>query len=143
MVAIKSLDAIAAKFVAKASAAGPDYEAGVRQPRNDYARNTLAAETSYDQGVTAAIGRKSFGKGVQKAGTGKWQAKSLSKGVTRYGPGVADAKDDFQSGFTKSHGIISALQLPAKRAKGDPGNIQRVAAIAKALRDGKTAGGGA
>ena len=138
MVKIKSIDVIAKKFVAKASAAGPDYESGVRSPKEDYATAAKAAEGSFEQGIQAAIARKSFGKGVSKAGTTKWQNKSLSKGVARYPTGVADAEQEFNQGFAPYASTISSLTLPPRRAKGDPGNLARVAAIAKALRDKKT-----
>jgi hypothetical protein len=138
MVNIKPIGVIAAKFVKNAQAAAPDYEAGVRAPQNDYARNTIAAEATYNAGIQAAIGRKAFSKGVTQAGTQKWQDKSISKGVVRYPAGVADAEPDFTKGFAPFADTISRLTLPQKRAKGDPANLQRVAVIAKALRDKKT-----
>lgn len=143
MVKIKPIDVIAKKFVAKASAAGPDYDAGIRSPSADYATQAKAAEGTYEQGVQAAIGRKAFGKGVSRAGTQKWQNKSLSKGVARYPAGVADAEQEFNAGFGPYASVIAGITLPARRAKGDPSNIARVTAIAKALRDKKTGGAGA
>jgi hypothetical protein len=147
MVNIKPIAVISAKYVKNAQAAAPDYEAGIRTPQNDYARNTIAAEGSYNSGVQAAIGRKAFSKGVSASGTQKWQDKSISKGVPRYPAGVADAEPDFTKGFSPYADTLSRLTLPPSRAKGDPANLQRVAVIAKALRDKKigmsgSAGGG-
>ena len=136
----KSMSDIAEKWVRKAQGAGQDYAAGVRSPKADWQSQTAAAAPNYAAGVTAAIGRQAFEKGVSAAGTQKWQAKAISKGVPRYPTGVAAAKDDFSKGFTPFLSVIQGVDLPARGPKGDPGNYARVTAIGQALHNAKVGG---
>ncbi len=138
MVAIRSVEKISTKYVDRASTAGPQYEAGVRDPLKDWAAETGASEPSYNKGVQDGIGRKAFSKGVKETGTGEWQDKAIKKGVGRFPEGVRVAGPDYTEGFTKAHDTIAALTLPERRPKGDPANIQRVAVITSALRKSKT-----
>ena len=118
----------------RASASGADYEAGIRNPRKDWAKATAEAETNFESGIRQAVAEKRFSKGVQKAGTSKWSAKALSKGVDRYPAGVADAEDEYARGVKPYLDAIEAVSLPPRGPKGDPRNLQRVKAINDALR---------
>lgn len=142
MVAIRSVDVIAAKWKNKAGASGADYEAGVRAPLKDWQRETEAGSGNYNTGVQQAIARGAFAGGVRKVGTKKWQEKSISKGPARYTGGVADAENDYRTGFGPIQAAISRVSLPTRGPAGDPRNLQRVNAIAAALRAVKTGGGG-
>jgi hypothetical protein len=137
---IKSADVIAKKYATRGAAAGTDYAAGVANPRQDWNAATAAAASTYAAGVQQAIGNGSFVKGVNAAGTAKWQRKAQSTGAQRYGPGVQAAQGDYQNGVAPYLQVIAGLTLPPRAPKGDPGNIQRVAAIAQALRAKKLAG---
>lgn len=137
MAKIKDLSRISAKWARVASASGAEYEEGVRNPRVDWKTATQAAEQNYEQGVQASIQRKAFGKGVNKAGTEKWQTNSIEKGPGRYTQGVALAQSAYEDGFAPFRTVIANTNLPARGPKGDPKNIQRVAVIAKALHDEK------
>ena len=144
MVAIKSVSDIAAKWARVTPGRSADYEAGVRAPRASWATQAAAAEPAFQAGVAAAASRKAFSGGVRKAGDEKWSRKSLSVGVSRYGPGVGAATADFQAGFADFAATIGSTSIPARRAKGDPANIQRVTLLADALHKKKlamTAGG--
>ena len=110
---------------------------GVQNPAKDWKNETAASESRYEAGVQESIRGKRFGKGVSEAGTAKWQEKTLAKGTQRWGPGVQVAQSDFEEGFEPFRNVIAGLSLPAKFPKGDPRNIQRVAAVAKALHDKK------
>lgn len=145
MAAIKSMDRIVAKWKRVAAASGEEYRVGIENPKADWAAMTKAAEPRYEAGVTGAISRKGFGKGVTKAGTEKWQRMSLAKGPTRWSEGIGLAGDAYAEGFAPYARIIAATTLPARGPKGSPQNIQRVAVIAKALYDEriKRMGGGA
>jgi len=138
MAGIKSASAIAAKWARVTPQRAPDYEEGVKSPRRPWAESAKRAEEAYKAGVTAAAQAGRYGKGVDAAGNEKWQKKALEKGVARYGPGVQVAADDYERGFAPYRDVIERTTLPPKYPKGDPRNIQRVAAIAKALRDAKT-----
>ena len=133
MAQIKPLTDTSGKWGRRAGSAGPEYEQGVKNPKREWEASTKAAEVAYEQGVQAAIGRKAFGKGV----TGKqsrWQTKAAEVGSGRYGGGVQAAVQDYEQGFAPYHQTISSLSLPPRGAKGSPQNLQRVAAVANALR---------
>lgn len=137
MAEIKDLNASADKWQRVSSGAAREYEEGVKNPRKDWAANTAASESAYEQGVTQAISRKSFGKGVAAAGTAKWQQGAIDKGTKRWGPGIALAGDAYRRGFAPYQEVISRTTLPPRGPKGDPGNIQRVIVMAEALHNEK------
>jgi len=137
MAAIKSADRIKAKWKRVTAAAQTEYEEGIDNPRTDWATATKAAEKNYEQGVQQSISRKSFGKGVSKAGTDKWQKNAREKGPTRFTQGVNLSEDRYAEGFEPYRRVIETTSLPARGPKGDPSNINRVATIAKALHDEK------
>lgn len=142
MVAIRSTADSAAKYSRRAGSAGPEYEAGVRQPRKDWKTETKAAQARYEAGVQQAITDKRFGKGVDKAGTAKWQENAIAKGPGRYSEGVRLAENSYADAFAPFQAVIAGLTLPPRGPKGDPNNIKRVEVIAKALHDAKIARAG-
>ncbi len=114
-----------------------DYQEGVQNPKKSWAASTTAAAGAQAAGVQQAIAEKRFEKGVAKAGDSKWQAKAISKGVDRFGPGVQAAKGDYEQGVAPYLSVIASTTLPPKFAKGDPRNIERVRVMAAALRNAK------
>lgn len=141
MPAVKPLDRISDKWARVAAVSTPEYEAGIANPRRPWAEATADAESSYEQGVQAAISRKAFAKGVRNAGNAKWQNAAMTKGKDRWAAGIAGSKEAYSRGFAPYRTVIENVQLPARGPKGDPKNIQRVAIIAKALHDAKLANG--
>ena len=132
----------AARWVRRAGAAQPEYEAGVKDPRNDWQQATVAAAPVQAAAVQQAIAQKRYERGVQKAGTDKWRNKSLSKGSQRYAPGVADGQNDYANAVQPFLDKLASIQLPPRGPKGDPKNYQRVVVIGQALNQLKQAGGG-
>jgi len=137
---IKSADLIAKKYTTRAGAAGADYQAGVQNPRTDWAQATEQSSNAWAAGVQQAASNGSFSKGVTKAGTPKWQRKAAGVGASRYPAGVQAATTDYQNGIAPYLQVLSGLQLPPRGPKGDPGNINRVSAVAAALRSKKLNG---
>lgn len=125
------------KWVRKAAASGQDYQAGVENPRTDWASATAAAAPVQAQAVQEAIRRNAFAQGVAKAGNQRWQSKSVSKGVARYGPGVADAAQDYAQGVAPYLQVIEQTKLPARGPRGDARNYERVRVMGEALRNAK------
>lgn len=136
---IKDLSRIASKWTTVTPQRQNEYVDGVNNPRADWASQTQAASGRYASGVQAAITNKSFDKGVQKAGTAKWQKNATEKGPQRWAQGVQLGVDNYQKGFAPYAQVISNTTLPARGPKGDPANINRVAVMAKALNDAKKA----
>jgi hypothetical protein len=140
MPAIKPIKEIAEKWTRVTPGRAEDYRIGVTTPRKDWGDETAAAEGRYKAGVSKAATEGRFGKGVKKAGTDKWKKKTLAKGPTRFSEGVMIAGPDYEEGFGPYADVIARTELPPRGAKGDPANIARVAAIAKALYEKKIAG---
>lgn len=138
MANIKDSSAIAEKWARVTPQRTEDYEKGVKNPLKDWKASTLAAADAQAKGIQQAITEKRFEKGVSAAGTDKWQARAASKGVDRWGPGVQVARSDYEQGFAPYAQKIASTSLPPRFPKGDPRNLERVAAIAKALRSVKT-----
>lgn len=117
-----------------------DYQQGVQNPKVPWAEATLAAEKNQADGIQEAIRDKRFAKGVAKAGNSAWQQGALQKGVNRFGEGVQVSQEKYNSGFAPYAQVIEATNLPPRYPKGDPRNVERVKAIALALRNKKVKG---
>jgi hypothetical protein len=137
---IKGADVISKKYATRGGAAAADYAAGVAAPRQPWAASTAAAAATYASGVQQSISNGSFVKGVTAAGDAKWSRKATTVGASRYGPGVQAAQQDYAAGVAPYLSVLSSLSLPPRGPKGDPGNVQRVQAIAQALRAKKISG---
>jgi hypothetical protein len=137
MANIKSMDRIVDKWKRVATGAAEEYRVGIENPKADWATETKNAETRYQAGVTSAISRKAFGKGVSKAGTSKWQSMSIAKGPSRWSEGIGLSGEAYREGFEPYARVLSSLSLPERGHKGDPKNIARVTAVANALHNEK------
>jgi hypothetical protein len=140
MANIRSMDEIAAKYARVTPGRSTDYANGVKSPKKDWKTETINAKDAYAQGVQESIGRGAFEKGVNKAGTAKWQQKAVDLGTTRWGAGVTAAQGDYNTGFAPYQAVIAGLVLPPAGPKGDPRNFDRVVKIGTALHAKKIAG---
>lgn len=133
MVKVKTIEEIKKKWADVTPGRSPYYEAGIRAPREDWATRTAGAEDAWASGVQDAVTNKRFSKGVKRVGTEKWQKKTLEKGVRRWPEGVRLAADDYAAGFGPYRDTLERLVLPARGARGDPKNLERVRKIMDAL----------
>lgn len=141
MPAIKPMNAISEKYTRVTPQRQQDYTAGVTATAPEkWSGNTSASATSWASGVAAAAASGRFAAGVDGKG-GKWKTATLGKGAARFGPGVQAAGPDYTAGFTKYHDVIASVQLSPRGPRGDPGNIQRVAALAQALHTARVGAG--
>lgn len=129
---IKSTQDIAKKFVGRAGVAGADYADGVKAAGGDWEANTKAAEDNYKQSVTQAANEGRFGKGVAAAGAAKYTEKASTLGAQRYPTGVAASEGAYSRGVGPHLDMMRALELPARRPKGQ--NAARADAVAQANR---------
>jgi len=134
---IRAIAEIASKWVEVTTGRANDYRKGIESPKKDWATETKAAEAAYEAGISDAIARKAFGKGVAKAGTEKWRAKALEVGVGRWPAGVRIAEDNYAKGFGPYRDVIERTTLPPRGPKGSPENIERVRVMAMALHEAK------
>ena len=143
MAAIKSIEQIASKWAEVTPQRAPQYAAGVQDPLKDWAKETAAANGAWKEGVTSAIAADSFKKGVERAGTAKWQRGAVEKGASRFGPGVQLAQGDYAAAFAPFRDAIARTTLPPRFARRDPRNLLRNKAIVDALiavKKGSTGG---
>ena len=140
MPAIKSIATSSDKWVRRAGQASTDYAKGVAAPRRSWAEATVEAKDAQAEGVQNAIANGSFEKGVQKAGNTKWARKATGVGAQRFGPGVAAAQSDYETGFGPYVQVISGITLPPRGPKGDPRNYERTKIIGDALHAAKLQG---
>ena len=129
MAAIKSISDIAKKFIDVTPGRAAQYEDGVRNPKKDWEKSTMAAEANFEAGIQKAVQLKSFGKGVKEAGTAKYQKGVTEKGVSRWPVGVSLAQEAFAKGFGRFRDVIERVVLPPRYARRDTRNLARVAAI--------------
>lgn len=130
---VKSAAEVAEKWARVAPQRDADYKAGVADPAVEWAKATAASEETYAAGVQDAISRNSFGKGVAKAGDEKWRRKTGELGAARWSGGIRAAKGDMEANVAPFLEAISRVELPPRAPRGDPRNIDRVAAVANAL----------
>jgi hypothetical protein len=131
---IKPLATIVQKYVQRASAAGQAYIDGVNNPKQDWQQATAASALTWAAGVQAAITDGRFTSGVNLAGDAKWSQRSTTVGAQRYPGGITAGQGNYQAKIQPFLQLLSTLNLPARAPKGDPGNLQRVAAVDTALR---------
>ena len=142
-VRIKDLGQSAIKWARNAGAASAEYASGAIEGASAWETNTAAASGTYHQAVTGPGIQERFRRGVQRAGSEKYSRRIQDVGAGRYSTGVQAAEGDWQSGFAPFAQVIAGLTLPQRRPRGDPGNLQRVAAVAQALNARRLANLGA
>lgn len=133
MAEIKSLSAIKEKWTRVTPGRTEDYKLGIKNPKRDWETETKEASANYKLGVDQAHAKGLFVKGVEKAGTGKWQDRALKKGPGRFAEGVYIAGDDYQKGFAPYHDAIARTDIGPRFPKRDPRNLERVRKIVDAL----------
>ncbi|MBA7607079.1 hypothetical protein ES703_14231 [subsurface metagenome] len=137
MAKIRSLAKIADKYKRVTPGKGPELDAGLRDPKKIWVDEAAAAREAYASGVTEAIGRDAFGKGVEATGQAGYLDPALKLGVKRYRDGVTYGVPKYTKKFAPFRDVIEATDLPPRGMVGDPGNIERVRIMAAALHDAK------
>ena len=139
MAVIKSMGEIAEKWSTVTPTRATYYETGVRTTAKDWAGATAQAEAAYAAGVSEAVGRGAFARGVGARGTSGWREATLAK-KARWAEGVRIGKDNYTKGFAPFRAVIEGVTLPPKGPRGDPGNYARSQAIGMALTAARKAG---
>lgn len=140
MPAVKPVNLSADKWARNAGSASGDYATGILNPKRSWAQATVEAAGAQAAGVQEAIADKRFERGVANAGDSKWQRKAKDVGASRFGPGVAAAKADYEKGFAPFASVIEGVTLPPRGPAGDPRNYERTQIIGDALHKAKTSG---
>lgn len=134
---VKSAAETAAKWARVSAQRDQDYKAGVQDPSVEWSKAAAASEETYAAGVQDAISRGAFGKGIESAGDEKWRRKTTEVGTQRWGTGIRAAEGDYEDGFAPYREALERVELPPRAPRGDPRNLERVAAVARALAERK------
>lgn len=130
---VKDLNTSAAKWARNAAGASAEYAENAEAAASAWEQNTANAAPIYRQAVSAAGIEDRFRRGVTRAGAEKYARRVRDLGGSRYSSGVANAENDWNTGFAPYAQTIAGLTLPGRRPRGDPGNLLRVQAVANAL----------
>jgi len=130
---IPPVEEIAKKYVDVTPARATYYEAEAPKAADRWFDNAIAAAVQYKAGVTAPNIDKKFVGGIKRVGAAKFKRKVEAVGIARYGPGVSAAMDDYKVGITPYIEELAKIDLPPRKPRGDPGNLERVKKIFDAL----------
>jgi hypothetical protein len=133
-IVVPDVTKVSKKWANRSAGASGDYTDGVSSTAKDWQGAAVAGAQNYKTAVTAAANAGRFEKGVARVGTAKWRANSISKGPMRYAQGVQQGEGDFSTAIAPVLQTIGSIDLPPRQPTGSDGNIARVAAIAKGLR---------
>lgn len=134
---IRSLAKIQEKYGRVTPAKGPELEAGLRDPKKIWVDEAAAANEAWKGGVSDAVARDAFHKGVTAAGQASYIEPALKLGVKRYRDGVTFGVPKYGRKFGPFRDVIEGTTLPPRGPVGDPANIDRVRVMAAALHDAK------
>ena len=137
MAKIRSMSKISEKYGRVTPGKAAELEAGLKDPKKKWEDEALAAADAWATGVSDAVGRGAFAKGVSDAGQAAYLDPALKLGVKRYRDGVTFGIGKYNRKFAPFRDIIEGTTLPPRGAVGDPGNIDRVRVMAAALHDAK------
>lgn len=129
---IKSVADAGKKFSERVAVASEEYRAGINRT-TDQAEKAIAAKEAYEAGIANSIARGAREKGLAEAGTGKWKAKVLAVGVSRWPQGAKAGVGDYQKGVAPYFDVINSINLSPRGPKGSPENYDRVRSIGEAL----------
>lgn len=129
---VRDLSKSAGRLQTTGAARSTEYLEGV-SGNTDWAANAVAAQPNYDAGVQEAVAKKSFSRGVQKAGQGKFNASAEKIGQARFAQGIAIAGPEWEKGFAPFKAVIEGVSLPKRGRRGDPSNWDRAKAVGMAL----------
>ena len=114
--------------------AGPHYDLGIRNPRENLVVAVEARKQAMYDSLRDAIEKDLIFGGLKRVGHEKWQNHAIDKGTKRWGEETPKRADNWESGFKPYADALSAVVLPPKRRKGDPANItERAGAVVQAL----------
>ncbi|NJL44191.1 MAG: hypothetical protein HC945_02665 [Nitrosarchaeum sp.] len=130
----------AARWRERAGNATEAYKTGVQNPRRDWATATAQAESTWTAAVQKAIADKRFSKGATKAGSQKQISRAIEVGSGRYVQGVASAEASYAQGVEPYLQVLENLNLPPRKERGNPSNLERVKMVVEALHNKKMKG---
>ena len=133
MVKTIGLERTATKWIGRARVARPDYEAGVRAPKEPWMERAIGAKDTFKAAITAPAVPDLFVRGIKRAGKARWEDMTLKKGADRFVPGVELSDPYYRGQMTDILGAIERVVIPARAPRGDIRNLDRVKKIFEEL----------
>lgn len=143
---VKAIDASTTKWADRARGAANEFATQAEAAASDWQAKTVAAKDNFGQAISSAGIKERFARGVAKAGAAKFARKIRDVGAGRYSGGVDAATPDYKEGAGPYYAALASITLPARKPRGDLGNIARVETVTKTLNAKRLAmlgGGGA
>lgn len=116
----------AKKFVARAAAASEDYKSGVAGAGQKWQAGAEAAESAWSEGTQQAINEGRFRRGVNKAGSAKYQDNAVKLGPERFRQGVQNAQTSYERGVQPFVAAMQSATLSPRGARTSGANLRRV-----------------
>jgi len=133
-IVVKDLGKSSQKWGDRASSAATEFAENAAASADIWGRNTQAAEGNYRQAISGSNVAARFARGVGKAASsGKFARKIRAVGQSRFSEGVSAGKEDWRAGFEPYQQALANVSLPARKPRGDAGNLERVKAITTTL----------
>lgn len=132
-VKFRDLNQAATKLQQNGANAQKNYVTNAQAAGQTWAANTAAAEPNYEAGVQRAITNGNFGKGVTKAGAGKYSAQIAAVAGPRFGDGMSKAGPAWSKGFGPIAAAVASVDIGPRGPRGSPQNKQRAAAMSDAF----------
>lgn len=132
----KTANIAVGKWQQRAANASTDYTEGARTTDKDQAQRAIAAKGIYQQGLQESFARGSYEKGLQRSGKAGWIAGVEQKGGQNYGTGVSSdiARSKYVTNSSKYDSARKAADSLPRGPRGSAANLNRVAAVANAMR---------
>ena len=133
---MKSANEAVSKWQARAGGASGDYADGAKSTDKDQAQRAIAAKAVYQQALTESFGRDAYAKGLSRSGKGGWLAGVEQKGMQNFSTGVSSdiARNKYVQNSSRYDSARKAADSLPRGARGSAQNLNRVAAVANALR---------
>jgi len=116
----------AARLSAAGSASQDRYQKGTAGKGNAWLSGASASEANYQAGVQAAIGKKKFSSGVQRAGATAYDQGVQNKGALNWSTGMQFASTNYQKGVQKVASLWNQPLSTPRGPKGSPNNLKRM-----------------
>lgn len=140
MIKTKSIERTVAKYQQRVAVAGPEYKAGIMNPKRAWDEGAIDAAGTWGSAIQEAVSRGAFEKGVRDAGNSKWQTMSDKKGTARFSQGVDAGLPYYRQGMQQNLSIIEGTTLGVRGPKGSAQNYERSKTVGESLRAAKIAG---
>jgi hypothetical protein len=139
MVKFRDLNTASQKLQQNGQNAAAIYVKNATAAAGTWAANTAASEPNYVAGVQAAAQRGAFGKGVAKAGAGRYSGQITSVGQTRFSDGMSKAGPRWQANFSPLATAVSNVDIGPRGLRGSVANKSRASAMSDAWHAAKMA----